>query len=175
LRARLRFLLTWAESQPEKGISDAGGPELDENRWVRRYPTIPRNHHLHGYVEALRRKIEKALTLVDQQALKDATRLYDEVQSVIEGLSTRLAEPDAARTRKAKTGFSRANEERLAPFRPFRVQVIARLQSLLKGRRRFVSDMAGQIHRDLKPDKTGFKPSHRSVRRWITEYLKQST
>jgi hypothetical protein len=66
VRARLLFLLTWAEGQPATGVPDPGDSDIEEGRWVRRIPTIPRNHPLHGYVEALGHKIYRALTLVDQ-------------------------------------------------------------------------------------------------------------
>jgi hypothetical protein len=98
VRARLLSLLTWAQGQPVKGVPDPGGSDIEGSRWVRRFPTIPRNHPLHGYVEALGHKIHRALTLVDHGALKDATQAYDEIVRVIEQLSARLAEPDAARS-----------------------------------------------------------------------------
>jgi hypothetical protein len=168
LRARLRFLLTWAESQPATGVPDSGGTHLDGDRWVHRYPTIPRSHPLHGYIEALGLKIQEALTLVDQGALKDATEIHDEAVSVIEQLSTRLAEPDAARGAKMMQGFSSAGQQRSDLYAPARQHAQAEAKRLWRDRPfRSIRNVAKLIHDSLKPDERGYLPPENTIRKWI--------
>jgi hypothetical protein len=174
LRARLHFLLRWAENQPVTGPPDSGGTDLDGDRWVHRYPTIPRSHPLHDYIEALGHKIRKALTRLDQEVLKDATQIYDEVLSVIEQISTRLAEPDATRGPKLLKGTSIAGQLRSARYEPFREQVCAEAQVIRTHHPNLSTySMAEQIHRNLKParlkpdDDKDYLPSVDTIRQWI--------
>jgi hypothetical protein len=174
LRARLLFLLTWAESQPATGLPDAGGTDIDGDRWVHRFPTIPCNHPLHGHIEALGHKIQRALTLLDQGALKDATQAYDEIATLIEQLSARLAEPDAMCGAKIIQGVSQGGQQRSALYAPFREQARAEACRIWQEEPNLLPyPVAKKVHPKIKParlkptDKENYRPSIDRIRKWI--------
>jgi hypothetical protein len=81
-----------------------------------------------------------------------------------------------SRSRKMMRGVASGGKGRSERYESFREQATAEACRIRQKRPALSAHaVAKQIHRDMKPDGTGYKPSERSIRRYITQYFEQPT